>query len=123
MVTTVLHYSERGKQSRAQPIHGEAVMVIDEEGTICGCDDAAQVLFKYCRHELVGQHVSLVLPELSEGELMRDGKPIPRLRLLCSIGHEFRVLTRDGQWLRGEVFLNCLPDPGAIGIRVVAQVL
>jgi PAS domain-containing protein len=104
---------------RAHPVSGEAVLVLDDAGIICGCDDAAEALLKYCRVELINRHVSLLLPELREGEFMRDGKLSPRIRFLCHIGHRFRVITKDGQCFFGELFLNCLPDASSIGIRVV----
>jgi hypothetical protein len=104
---------------RAHPVSGEAVLVLDDAGIIRGCDDAAEVLLRYCRGELIDRHISLVLPELRESEFMRDGKPSSRLRFLCHIGHRFRVITKDGQCFFGELFLNCLPDASSIGIRVV----
>ena len=118
MATTTSDLGMADTASRTQPSHDEAVLVLDDSGTICGCDDAAEVLLKYSRNELIDQHVSLVLPELS---FVQEGGPTPRIRFLCHIGHRFRLMSKDGQCFFSQLFLNCRPIPGANGNRVTVS--
>ncbi len=83
----------------------DALLTVDDSGMVCHCDGATELLFDYRCTELVGQHVSLVLPELKESELMRDGQVSPRLRFLAHIGHAFKVVARNGQVFPGDLIL------------------
>ena len=46
-----------------------AVLTINGGGTVCDCNGEGEALFKYRRHEVIGQHVSLLLLQLAELEL------------------------------------------------------
>jgi len=85
-----------------------AALTLDDSGMICDCNRAGEVLFKYRRSDLVRQHVSMLLPQLADMDLMQNGEVNPRLRFLCHIGRSFQAVAQDGQRFAGELFLNVL---------------
>jgi len=95
---------------RAEAGEDMAALTLDERGMICDCDPAAEALFKCRRSELVWRHVSLLLPQLAEFELMPNGQANPRLRFLCHIGQRFQAVAQDGEHFASELFLNLLDN-------------
>jgi PAS domain S-box-containing protein len=98
-----------------------AVLAISDDGRIHDCDQAAEALFGYRPGELVGQHISVVLPELGKSPLVRDGKPCPQLRFLCRIGHLFQAETRSGRRFSADLFLNSLGHSGPARVRLIVR--
>ncbi|MCX8016860.1 MAG: PAS domain S-box protein [Rhodocyclaceae bacterium] len=93
-----------------------AVLVLDGQGRIAECDRRGESLFGYACSELVGRHVSLLIPELAELELFEGGQPNARLRYRSRIGYRFFVTRRDGEQFPAILFLNCLDN--AQGVRL-----
>lgn len=85
-----------------------AALTLDERGMILDCSHGAETLFKYRRSELVWRHVSMLLPQLAELDLMPNGQPNPRLRFLCRIGRHVQAMTRDGDRFASDLFFNVL---------------
>jgi hypothetical protein len=85
-----------------------AALTLDERGMIRDCSRGAEVLFRCRRSELVWRHVSMLLPQLAELELMPNGQPNPRLRFLCRIGRQLQAVTHDGECFACDLFLNVL---------------
>jgi len=88
-----------------------AALVVNGRGTILDCDPSGEALFGYRRNELVGQHVSMLLPQLAEVDLLQNGQINPYLRFLCRIGRNFTAVTEGGEHFVSELFLNL---PGSI---------
>lgn len=66
--------SERGATERAESLQatsGEGVLILDEDGVIVDWNQAAERIFGYPGHEVVGSNVQMVLAELE----MRDASP------------------------------------------------
>jgi hypothetical protein len=89
-----------------------AALTIDDRGMIRDCNRAAEVLFRCRRSDLVWRHVSVLLPQLAELELMPNGQPNPRLRFLCRIGRRIQAVTHDGERFASDLFLNVLDGTG-----------
>jgi hypothetical protein len=87
-----------------------AALTLDERGMIRDCSCAAEELFKYRRSELAWRHVSMLLPQLAELDLIQNGQANPRLRFLCRIGCPFQAVTHDGEHFASELFLNVLDN-------------
>ncbi len=87
-----------------------AALALDDCGMVCDCNRAGEALFKYRRSELVWRHVSILLPQLAEMELMKNGQPNQHLRYLCRIGRHFQAVTQDGERFVSELFLNLLDN-------------
>jgi PAS domain-containing protein len=89
-----------------------AVLTLDDGGIVCDWNDEGEALLKYRRDELIGRHVSLLLPELSELELTQDGRPNPHLGVRCRFGCHFQAVTRDDERFAIDLFLNLLGSSG-----------
>ena len=70
----------------------------------------SEVLFKYHRDEMTGRHISMLLPQLAEFELMQQGQANPLLRYLCRLGSRFQAIKRDGGHFASELFFNMLDN-------------
>jgi hypothetical protein len=114
--------TDEAAMSELPPTVHHIVLALDDSGVIHGCERAGELLNYGCS-ELIGQHVSLVLPELKDSELMRDGRPSPRLRFLARIGHRFHVVTRDGRHFLSDLFLNCIGNADAASLRLIVRPL
>jgi PAS domain S-box-containing protein len=112
-----------GPGRRTPAFAADPILALDDAGVICGCNPAAEALFNYRASELVGQHVSTVLPQLKQWQLVRDGRPDPRLRFLCNLGHHFEVTASNGQRFPSELFLNCIDDSGPARLRLTVRPL
>lgn len=98
-----------------------AVLTLDERGMIHDCNQDSETLFKYPRIELVRRHVSMLLPQLAELELMRDGQPNPRLRFLCRSGRHYQAVTKHGRHFASDLFFNRLDGAGQGGMSLIVR--
>lgn len=94
----------------ANAVEDTAVLTLDDRGMVRDCNRGGELLFKYRRGELVWRHVSMLLPELADMDLMPNGQPNPRLRYLCRVGHHLQAVTHDGACFASELFLNVLDN-------------
>lgn len=76
-------------------------LTLNERGMICDCNKAGEKLFGYNLKDLVLQHVSKLLPKLSEFQLLKNGQVNSQLGFLCRCGHHFEAKNR-----LGDVFLS-----------------
>lgn len=100
------HSSESGSDV------GMAVLRLDGRGLVCDCNRLVEKLFNYTRSQLVWQHVSLLLPELADLELLHDGQANMHLRFLSHVGHHFQAITQDGKRFASKIFLNVIDSAG-----------
>ena len=98
-----------------------ATMTLDERGMIRDCNRASEALFEYRRSELVWRHVSLLLPQLADLELMQNGQPNPRLRFLCHTGRHFQAVTQNGAHFASRIFLNFLNSSQQGGLSLIVR--
>ncbi|MCX7173603.1 MAG: hypothetical protein NT159_06725 [Proteobacteria bacterium] len=98
-----------------------AAMTLDDRGMIRDCNRASEMLFRYRRSELVWRHVSMLLPQLAELELMQNGQPNSRLRFLCRSGRHFQAVTQDGGHFASELFLNRLNNTEHGGLSLIVR--
>lgn len=85
-----------------------AVLTLDDLGVIRECSLACEQVFGYQPHELAGCHVSTLLPQLPDTELVQEDRINPRLAHLCHCAVAFQARRRDGQCFASELFINRL---------------
>jgi PAS domain S-box-containing protein len=91
----------------------DAVLTLNENGTIVETSPGAETQFGYqCAEELLGRHVSFLLPELARWPLLRGGDVNPRLAFLCHCGKRFTAARREGWAFFAELFINKVEGPG-----------
>ena len=118
-------HSEEDKAGKLQQSiateEGVATIMLDERGMIRGYDGASEKLFGYRRCEVVWQHVSLLLPQLADTDLVCDGQLNPRLLFLCRIGGYFKALKQNGERIASDMFLLKLSNPGSTDLRMIVR--
>lgn len=98
-----------------------AALTLDGRGMIRYCNRAGESLFKYRRSELAWRHVSTLLPELADVELLQDGEINSRLRFLYHIGRPFQALTQEGERFDGELFISVLDNTGGGRLSLIVR--
>lgn len=97
-----------------------ATIALDDEGLIQTCSSSCEKLFGYPVTELLGHHVSLLLPKLEGVALVTGNEVNPRLKYLCHCAIPFLARRRDGRIFAGEVFFNRLNSTQP-GLRVMVR--
>lgn len=101
------------------PEDDRAVLTLDVNGLIRNCNKAAAKLMKCPTSQLVWQHVSNLLPQLADTELMQNGHINPRLRFLSRIGHRFQLAMPGGGLASGRIFFSDLENAGRHNLRLI----
>jgi hypothetical protein len=101
------------------PEDDRAVLTLDVNGLIRNCNKAAAKLMKCPTSQLVWQHVSNLLPQLADTELMQNGHINPRLRFLSRVGHRFQLAMPGGGLASGRIFFNDLENAGRHNLRLI----
>ncbi len=97
-----------------------ATIALDDDGLIKTCSSACEALFGYRSAELLGRHVSLLLPKLEGVALIIGNEINPRLKYLCHCAIPFLARRRDGGIFSGEVFFNRLNNAD-MGLQVIVR--
>jgi PAS domain S-box-containing protein len=97
-----------------------ATMALNDDGVIQDCSSACERIFGYKQAELLGRHVSLLLPKLEGIQLICHNEINPRLKYLCHCAIPFLAKRRDGKIFAGEVFFNRL-NYEKLGLQVIVR--
>lgn len=103
----------------AQP-SSPAALTLDEEGLILDCSPVTERLFGYVRHDLLGRHVSKLLPDLAKRTLVQGDQVEPRLAYLSRC-RTFQARCREGESIPCELFFNRLGNPGAAPLLLLVR--
>ncbi len=98
-----------------------AVLTLHGNGIIRNCNQAAAELFDCAPSQLASQHVSVVMPQLTESTLIQDGKLNPNLRFLSRIGYGFEVIGLNGVHFNCALFFNEVGDFGQHCLRLIIR--
>jgi PAS domain-containing protein len=101
--------------------HGSAELILLENGMILACNKAGVDLLGYAPSELRWQHISRLLPQLSEMSLILDEKINPYLRFLSAVGHRFEVMGTNGTHIACELFFSIVEEFGRCCLRITMQ--
>ena len=96
-------------------------LMLDERGMICDCSKAGEKLFGYLRRDLVWQHVSTLLPQLSEINLISNGQINPRLGFLSRCGQLFQTKNRQGETFYSSLHFVHLDYKGKRVVRLILR--
>jgi hypothetical protein len=77
-------------------------------------------VFGYLRAELLGRHVSLLVPKLEGTELVKRNQINPRLAYLCHCAIPFRTRRRDGNSFASQLFIHRF-DGATPGVRMIIR--
>lgn len=96
-------------------------LTLDDQGRILDCSARAEEVFGYSRAQLLHQHVSMVLPEVAEMDLLKDGQPSAYFTFLCRIGYVFKMMPRSGAAILRGLSLVWLTGRGNRLVRLIVQ--
>jgi PAS domain S-box-containing protein len=99
---------------------GMATIALNDDGLIQGCSSTCEKIFGYRQTELLGRHVSVLLPKLEGVVLVNHNEVNPRLKYLCHCAIPFLAKRRDGGNFAGEVFFNRL-NGEKLGLQVIVR--
>ncbi|HMM47314.1 MAG TPA: PAS domain S-box protein [Thiobacillaceae bacterium] len=85
-----------------------AALTLDDLGFIRDCSSASEQIFGYVRDALIGAHVSMLLPQLADTDLVQEGRINSRLAFLCHCAFIFEARRHDGGSFDGELFISRL---------------
>jgi PAS domain S-box-containing protein len=92
--------------------HEPVSILLDEQGKIVDCCQGSERLFGFHRSELVSQHISRLFPQLSEFQLLSNGRLNSLLDYLCHCGTSFLTQNRRGHIFNSELHFVELLDRG-----------
>jgi PAS domain S-box-containing protein len=85
-----------------------AMLALNDMGIIQHCSQTCEQVFGYRQYELEGRHVSTLLPELADTELVLEDRINSRLAFFCHCAIPFQARRRDGNIFTSELFINRL---------------
>lgn len=97
-------------------------IALSDDGLIHECNSVCASLFGYPPEELVGQHISLLFPNLANVPLVRSSEVNPRLKYLSHCAIPFLSIQRNGKRFASELFFNYLNSQSG-GLRLIARKL
>lgn len=102
-----------------------AVLTLNDQGVIRDCSRACEQVFGYPPEELAGRHVSMLLPQLPDTDLVQEGRINSRLAYLCHCAVVFQARRRDGLCFASELFINLLGNHNVVILvrRLEASIL
>jgi PAS domain-containing protein len=83
-----------------------SVVIIDESGTVCECNDTAGQLLGGSPKEIVELNISTFLPQFKEHILIKENRINPHLQFLSRIGHPFVVIDMHKESFKSELFFS-----------------
>jgi len=89
-----------------------ARLILDSNGVIRDFTASAEALFKTRRSALIRKHVSRLLPQLAELDLLPNCEINPQLQFLCSIGFRFQAVNFHGERFASAVIVKVLDSSG-----------
>ena len=91
-----------------------AMLVLNDHGMIQFCSEACEQVFGYQEDELKGRHVSTLLPQLENTDLITEDRVNARLAYLCHCAIPFQAQHRDGNHFAIELFINRLSSQNVV---------
>ena len=113
--------AERPERTRIASLHEPPALTLDERGMIRDCNKSGERLFGYQRHDLIWQHVSKLLPQLSGVALIREGRINSLLGFFCHCGRVFQARNRLGNTFPSELSFVHLEREGMRILRVIVH--
>ena len=98
-----------------------ATLTLHSNGMVRTCNQAGGELLGFSVREIIGQHITQLLPQLKKFELVQDKLVNPYLRFLSRIGYHFEVVSKSGVCFSSEVFFNDIEYLGRHYLRVIIR--
>ncbi len=94
---------------------------LDERGMILDCSKSFEQQFGFRRIDLVWQHVSRLLPQLKNVDLIQAGQINRMLNFLCHCGLLFEAQTQQGDSLTARLSFVFIENPERRSLKLIVQ--
>ncbi len=101
--------------------NNSAAITLLQNGMILSCNKASAELLGCAPNRLVWQHISRLLPQLSDISLILDEKINPYLNFLSVIGHRFEVIGMNGMRFSSELIFSVLDEFDRRCLKITLQ--
>ncbi len=101
--------------------HDPLALSLDDLGMIQDCSNSFEILFGCGRSDLVGQHVSTLLPQLKGVELVQSGQVNPLLNYLCRCGELYQVQNPQGGTFSSNLSVVRIEYAGKRSLRLIVR--
>lgn len=91
-----------------------AMLALNDMGIIQNCNQTCEQVFGFRQDELAGRHISTLLPELEDTELVLEDRINSRLAFYCRCAFPFQTRRRDGSFFSSELFINRLASQNVV---------
>ncbi len=98
-----------------------AALTFYDNGMIRTCNKEVANLLNCSPNELIGQHITNLLPQLKEIKLIEDNKINAYLHFLSRIGHRFKVVSMNGSHFMSKLFFIDMEYLGRHYLRVILR--
>lgn len=102
---------------------GMAILILNDNGRIHYCNSRSSLLLGWQAGCLVGQNVSVVLPELTEISLINNEYINPQLRFWAHIGHRFEMFGQYGDLYKCQINFNHNEHHGRHYIQLIIHTI
>jgi PAS domain S-box-containing protein len=96
----------------------QAIITTDRVGVVRSCCPQCEKIVGHKATELVGRHISILIPKLGDLELMLGDEINPRLRYQSRCAIPFQARQRDGASFAIELIFRRLHDAAGIQLMI-----
>lgn len=117
-----MHYKNFPMNTLAE-WHEPPILALDDLGNIKDYNKSCEQLFNCQSRNLVGRHISSLLPQLSGVELVQKGQANPLLKYGCRCGRHFQAQDVQGHAFPCKLSIIFLKNDGRHTLRLMVHPL
>lgn len=104
-------------------VYAPPMLSLDDRGVIQECNISVEKLLGYPRSELVWQHISCLLPQIAEIDLVLQDELNPLLTYICHCDHVFEAINKHGDIIRCNLNFFSIRQEGTTTLRLILRLI
>lgn len=102
-------------------VYAPPMLSLDDHGIIQECNISVEKLLGYPRRELVWQHISCLIPQIAEIDLVLQDELNPLLTYICHCDHVFEAIDKHGDIIRCNLNFFSIRQEGTTTLRLILR--
>jgi PAS domain S-box-containing protein len=102
-------------------VYAPPMLSLDDRGIIRECNKSVEKLSGYQRNELVWQHISCLIPQFAEIDLVLQDEVNPLLTYICHCDHVFEAIDKHGEIITCNLNLFTIRQDGTTTLRLILR--
>lgn len=102
-------------------VYAPPMLSLDDRGTIQECNISVEQLLGYPRNELVWQHISCLIPQFAEIDLILQDELNPLLTYICQCDHVFEAINKHGEIIKCNLNFFGIRQEGTTSLRLILR--